>query len=127
MLQIKKVNQIEANDWDKLVQETYNKPYNFQQQEGCQSRGTREITVPSDSYDYENETVPEIINGEEMGVKFSAWLARDPKEWNGDKEDERFLDLFWERNFYPSVEMLINDLYSKGLLEEGDYQINIDW
>ena len=30
--------------------------------------------------DYENTSVPEVINGEEMGVSFAAWLARDPKE-----------------------------------------------
>lgn len=30
---------IEVSDWDNLVQETYGRPYNFQQQYGCQSRG----------------------------------------------------------------------------------------
>ena len=35
--------------------------------------------------------------------------------------------LFWERNFYPNVNMIANDLHSKGLLESGEYIIVIDW
>ena len=58
--------------------------------------------------------------------RFAAWLARDPTEWNGDK-NKRFLDLFWARNFYPHVEMVLNDLHAKGLVKAGDYVIEIDW
>ena len=36
-------------------------------------------------------------------------------------------ELWWERNFYPDVSMIINDLHSKGLLPAGDYSIDIDW
>ena len=28
---------------------------------------------------------------------------------------------------YPNLEMVVNDLYEKGLLEEGTYEIDIDW
>ena len=62
-----------------------------------------------------------------MGVSFKAWLARDPKEWNGDPNKKNCLELFWERNFYPSLESVANDLYEKGLLPAGNYAINIDW
>jgi hypothetical protein len=121
---------IDVQDWDDLVQKTYGKPYLFQQQNGCQPRGIYNLTI-SDSNRYNDddwpETVPEKINGEKMGVKFSAWLARDPKEWNGKKEDERFVDMFWERNFYPDIDMVANDLCKKGLIEPGEYVINIDW
>ena len=119
---------VDVQDFDNLVVETYGKPYSFQQQDGCKSRGVEYFTVPLvHPYDFENDTIPEVINGNEYGVSFKAWLARDPKEWNGDLEDERFLDLFWDRNFYPSIEVLANDLYSKGLIEAGEYVINIDW
>ncbi len=74
-----------------------------------------------------NDTVPEEINGDEMGVSFAAWLARDPKEWNGDPKDRSYLDMFWERNFYPDIQMVANDLHAKGLLPAGDYLIDIDW
>lgn len=120
---------IELQDWDNLVIETYNKPYSFQQQDGCKSRGTYDFELPNKwgIVDYENNTVPEVINGNDMGVSFKAWLERDPEEWNGKEDDKRFLDLFWDRNFYPDVSMIINDLYKKGLIEEGEYSINIDW
>ncbi len=37
------------------------------------------------------------------------------------------LELFWGRNFYPDVSMIIDDLYERGLLEAGDFSIDIDW
>jgi len=64
-----------------------------------------------------------------MGVSFKAWLERDPKQRlksEGDR-DSSSLQLWWDRNFYPNVDMIINDLYSKGLLEKGEYDIKIDW
>ena len=36
-------------------------------------------------------------------------------------------ELFWDRNFYPHVSMIIKDLENKGILKEGEYIINIDW
>lgn len=119
---------ISVQDFDQLVIDTYGKPYSFQQQDDCKERQRVKVTVPEEcSYEYENETVPEVINGEEMGVSFKAWLARDPKEWGGKSEDARFIDMFWERNFYPEVQMILNDLHQKGLIDTGSYTIDIDW
>ena len=115
-------------DWDNLVVETYGRPYSFQQQDGCKERGTFELTVPNDAvYDFENDSVPEVVNGNEMGVSFKAWLARDPKDASAFSDRESSNTLFWTRNFYPDVQMIANDLYEKGLIEAGDYVIDIDW
>lgn len=128
MLEFTTQKMVDVQDFDNLVVETYGKPYSFQQQDGCKSRGVEYFTVPLvQPYDFENDTIPEVINGNEYGVSFKAWLARGPKEWNGDPKDERSLHLFWNRNFYPSIEVLANDLYNKGLIEAGEYVINIDW
>lgn len=130
MIKINTLHTIDVDNFDQLVMDTYGRVYNFQQQDGCKSRGLEYITVPSDCPDdYENDTIPDEVNGEEQGVSFSAWLARDPKEWNGspDQNDQWCIDLFWARNFYPSVDMVINDLHAKGLLPAGEYAINIDW
>jgi len=130
MLKFSNRKVIKVQDWDKLVKETYGKPYTFQQQEGCQERGTFTLTV-SDSDDYDDsdmpEIVPEKINGDEMGVKFSAWLARDPKEWKNKEDGPHRVEMWWQRNFYPSIEMVANDLCKKGLIEPGEYDIKIDW
>jgi hypothetical protein len=149
MLKVKTKKIISVQDWDRLVEKTYERTYSFQQQDGCKGRGTEYITVPCKPYDYKNNSIPEIINGEEMGVSFKAWLERNPnsplncteqeakdchyywgsseadlKEWQEDKSNT---DIFYERNFYPHVSMIINDLHAKGLLEEGEYGIEIDW
>lgn len=130
MLKTKKVNVIDNSDWDDLVSETYGRPYCFQQQDGCKQRQHVSISVPVEHpEDYENDTVPEVVNHSEMGVSFKAWLERDPKQQlsSKDVQDSWSLGLWWERNFYPNVDMIINDLHSKGLLEAGDYEIDIDW
>jgi hypothetical protein len=109
---------IDVGDWDQLAIDTYGRPYSFQQQDGCKERQRVKITIPDDAYDYENDTIPEEINGNEMGVSFKAWLERKPSSAR---------DIFWERNFYPDVQIIANDLHRKGLIEAGDYTIDIDW
>jgi hypothetical protein len=129
MIAIRTVQMIDVSDWDDLVVETYGRPYSFQQQDGCKDRGTVELTVPDEGDDYDNDTVPETVNHDDMGVSFAAWLARDPKQklnaesWDSDSA----IDLWWTRNFYPNVQMVANDLHAKGLIPAGDYVINIDW
>ena len=121
---------IDEYDWNQLVIKTYGKPYAFQQQEGCMANNTFfEIDIPCEFTNDEDmhDSIPEDINGENMGVKFETWLARDPKQpVNGDNSGWG-INLFWERNFYPDIYTLANDLHKKGVLEGGSYIIKIDW
>lgn len=125
---IRDMKVIDSMDLDQLVRDTYGRPYNFQQQDGCQDRGYRRATVPEpDPLDFDQKTIPEVINEGDMGVSFAAWLARDPEAPVGDRSDDLALELFWERNFYPSQAMVLNDLHARGLLPAGEYMITIDW
>ena len=123
---IKQINTITVQNFDELVRSTYGRPYSFQQQDGCKGRGLVPISIPEYPEDYENDSVPEIVNHEDMGVSFSAWLARDPEQLLPSR-NKSSTELWWYRNFYPNVSMIINDLHSKGLLPAGDYSIDIDW
>lgn len=131
MLNIQLKNAIELQDWNSFVSEYYGKIYNFQQQDGCKDRGIFEFSVPYKyPEDFENDTIPEVVNGDGMGVSFKAWLERDVKQPLNSKDqwDRVYgLDLFWGRNFYPNISMIVNDLHEKGLLPAGEYLINIDW
>lgn len=135
MIKTKRIEQISVQDWDALVMETYGREYNFQQQDDCKFRGTFKFVVPIVSpEDYENDSVPEVVNHADMGVSFAAWLARDPKQpldGNGvdveETSDQWSIDLWWDRNFYPHVDMVIDDLHKRGLLPVGQYSIKIDW
>jgi hypothetical protein len=121
---------INVGDLDNLVVETYGKPYSFQQQDGCRDRETECITIPvKHPYDFENNSLEYEINGDEMGVSFSSWLNTTVEEINNQypEDYEGQNDLWWERNFYPNLDMIVNDLYEKGLIEAGDYLIEIDW
>lgn len=129
MIKVREEKVIDVGDWDNLVIETYGRPYSFQQQDGCKERQRVHITVPDGAYDFENDNVPEVVNHEEMGVSFAAWLARDPNQKLSSEKDQNSwsLALWWERNFYPDVQMVANDLHARGLLDAGDYTIDIDW
>lgn len=133
MIKTQTVNLVSDSDFDALVEETYGRPYVFQQQDCCKPRGTYTFSVPIGEYgpaDYENTTVEEKVNSREMGVSFAAWLARDPKQKlnSEDKWDrEHGLRMWWERNFYPHVDAVVDDLHKKGLIPAGDYVIEIDW
>ena len=119
---------ISASEWDALVVKTYGRPYCFQQQDGCKDRGVFRFTVPGDHRDDEmHDIIPEVVNHSTMGVKFKHWLERDPKQPLPDQEHDYQLNLWWHRNFYPDFQILANDIHSKGLLEAGDYTIDIDW
>lgn len=124
---MKKVIIIDVYEFDTLVQNTYGKPYSFRQQDDCKDRGLVYITVPCKEEDYDNDTILEEVNGEEMGVSFNAWLERDVNKPVGENYNKRSIETFWERNFYPDVSMIVNDLYKKELLNAGKYAIEIDW
>ena len=125
-MKIKTEQVIDVQEWDATVIETYGRPYSLQQQDGCRSRGVLRITVPEETDDTYPDTVPEIVNHAEMCVNFKAWLARDPKKPLADGTDYS-LDLWWERNFYPNLQVVANDLHARGLLKKGNYAIDIDW
>jgi len=129
-LKVSRVNLIELSDWNAFVEKVYDRPYNFQQQAGCRDRGSFSLTVPSgmaEEYDSWPDTVQEIVNHPEMGVNFAAWLARDPKQKLPEQEYNYELGLWWERNFYPAIWAVADDLYDKGYLDAGEYTIEIDW
>lgn len=124
MLKTKTKQIINMQDWDNFVQEIYGKPYRFQQQDGCKDRGTEHITVPvTNPYDHEDiseefDPTEEDPFGGWDGVSFKNWLEIDYIEGH---------DIDYQRNFYPHVDMVINDLYNKGLIKAGEYCIEIDW
>jgi hypothetical protein len=129
MLEYTKVNYIDSFEWDEFVRNVYNKPYIFQQQDGGRNRGSLGLTIPVNPIYIEeddmNDDIPEEINGEIMGVKFETWLKRDPKvPFKDGRED---IDIWFERNFYPDIYTLANDLYERELIESGQYLIDIDW
>lgn len=127
MVKAKNVKMVAVDDWDNLVSTTYKRPYNFQQQSGCQSRGSFYLTIPSEGEDDEmNDEIPEEINGEIMGVKFKKWLERDPN-LPVDGTTDYSVGLWWHRNFYPDIYTVANDLHKRGLIEAGEYLIKIDW
>lgn len=129
-LRINTVKTILARDWNSFVTEVYGRPYNFQQQDGCRHRGAYELSVHNE-YDpefdagYDRDTIKEDVNTTEMCVSLKGWLARNPEQPLPDQRDNYELKLWWERNFYPDVEVLAQDLYHRNLLPAGEYLILI--
>jgi len=127
-LKYKTVKFVELRHWNEFVEQVYGRPYNLQQQDGCLPRGTISFTVPDGDCGHENDTIDEFLS-DEGGVSLAGWLARDPTQFIPTvKSDEEWrTKMWWERNFYPMLEEVATDMYTKGLLEQGEYVINIDW
>lgn len=144
-LQTRKVTYLDDNAWDEFVTEVYGKPYCLQQQNGCYPNGTtksftvdpKEVGVPANpdywvnprDYCFELKSLYELSNSgrKARGVGIDAWLARDPKEPLPGQEYDHDLKFFWQRNFYPEFDDVVTDLIAKGLLEPGEYIIDISW
>jgi len=126
----KTIIDISVHEFDELVRKTYGKKYyGFQQQDGCKERQVFRITVPvAEPNDYSKDDTKLVldkmrINSEYMGVDFETWVNRIDAFYFKDSDDS----LWWYRNFYPHVDMILNDLHSKGIIEAGEYHIDIDW
>ena len=118
---VKTIKVIDYLDWDRLVQETYNKDYCIQQQEGCMVKGLIKLQVSKTPSDFDTDRTR--LKFGEMGVNFNTWLETEfGKTPNLINEV-----IYWKRNFYPLLEILASDLCKKGLIDEGEYFINIDW
>jgi hypothetical protein len=127
-LEIRTIQTIAESDFSRLVREVYGRPYSYQQQDGCKGRGVENFTVPIKyPYDFENDVVIEEVNSSEEGVSFKAWLERDPDLLIEQLTRPYITELWWARNFYPSFDMVVNDLHSKGYIPAGEYQLVIDW
>lgn len=124
---------VEAADWDRFVSAVYGRRYRLQQQDGCRPKGVERITVPEPDYDDNDahDQVPEIVNHEKRGVRLDKWLERDPKQplsrGGVERTEQWAIDIWWDRNFYPELAAVANDLHAKGLLPAGEYTIIIDW
>jgi hypothetical protein len=128
MLKFETTRYVRVDDFNRLVVETYGRPYILEQRDGCEPKFLFFAIIPSDGdeFDYPNESIPEKIDCEEEGVSFEAWLKRDPKQWKGPRREKKFLKKFWEEKFFPDAQMLFNDLNAKGLIESGNYIIDLD-
>lgn len=123
MLKVKKTTVINCSDWDKFVESVYSIPYCLQQQNGCMDRQSIHLTVP-DKFEAEVNVSP----GENhFPVSLEVWKSRDPTQKIKDQEYDWQLQLWYHRNFFPDLQEVANDLYNRGLLEKGEYLIEIDW
>jgi hypothetical protein len=129
MIKINTINVIDVHDWNALVRRIYDKPYNLQQQDGCYNNGDLydiEVDLNNKLDDVFEIDIPKEVNGDIQGVNFETWLKTDPLTHTPDWIQWR-IDLFWERNFYPDINILAQDLCRKGHINEGSYSIKIWW
>ena len=84
--------------------------------------------VPDFAKDFKSDEVPENLDKKDQtGVSFKAWLNRDPKMKLEKQKYDFELGMWWERNFYPNLQILANDLYKKGVIEADNYTINANY
>lgn len=97
--------------FSKYVSELYGRPYNLQQQGDMLAQESAVALV-----------VPELEDWNE-DPSLEEWLAATPPVSAADYIDT----MRWERQFYPSLEAVANDLHARGLLDAGRYIIHVSW
>lgn len=115
--QVTLIWEIEFSD---LVRKIYGRPYQFQQQGDMMGQDTiYRFSVPATPLGDHWQAVP-----------FQQWLDADPPTpaTDGGFDRDRFSEeLRWDREFYPEVEDVINDLHRRGLIDEGEYAMHVWW
>lgn len=117
---------IEYTDWNNFIQSVYNKPYDLLQQVDSESTIIT-MSVPGNVDNTKiNKDIPENIDENELRcVELETWLNKDPQEENPNFKYKSHQTHWWKRYFYPDIQAIANDLYEKGLLEEGNYTIYV--
>lgn len=119
-LRCRVITMIESIAWNEFITAVYGRRYDYQQQDGCRSRGTVDFTASTEGkiWGFDDATPEELMEHRyNMGVSLKSWLGTDPKD----------LTIDWECHFYPSLDELAQDLCKRGLLPAGSYTLNIDW
>lgn len=126
-LEYQNLRVIENYKWSEFISSVYNLPYNYQQQNECQNTNF-EFNIPNDleEEDLGSDSIPYEVNGKDECVKFDVWVNSKLEDISKNFEYESDAVIFYNRNFYPSIFQILNDLYNRGLIEEGDYLIRID-
>lgn len=100
------------SDFSRYVTEHYGRPYNLQQQGDMLAQ---EASV--------RFTVPSPYAEDDMPVSLADWIAATPPTDPSDYREK----MRWERDYYPNLETVANDLHTKGLLDAGDYIMYAWW
>jgi hypothetical protein len=120
-MRIKSVKLIDETEFSQLVREAYGRPYRLQQQDHCMGQNEIElITIPDEGIDIDDPQ------------RFEEWRDAEAPESRGVDQfgDMRWdweVELHWEREFYPPLQELVNDMYERSLLPQGDYAIRAYW
>lgn len=102
--------------FSKYVSELYGRPYQLQQQGDMLAQESSVALIVPEPEDWnENPSLAE-------------WLAATPPEEQGLGLSELLNEeMRWERQYYPSLEAVGNDLHARGLLDVGYYIIHVSW
>ncbi len=134
---------IHETEFSKLVEETYGRPYQLQQQEPMMGQNeVRHVVVPStNTFNGQNDPTFEqwlkrSVNEpvpDPTGEMWEKFYAENPDQGTYTPRDDARLpgglthELWWTRDFYPPLEEVLNDLHRRGLIAEGEYHIEAWW
>ena len=122
---------VDSFEWDRFVKQVYDRPYTFQQQDGCRQRGVSYFTATPGQYEFVEHMEPVPTGPIEgirscFGVSLEEWVGRSP-EAAFDPDRPNRTGTYWERNYYPPIDELASDLCEKGLIAPGRYVLLVDW
>jgi hypothetical protein len=110
---------LKAQQWDKLVQNTYGKPYRLYAQVPYSKAYHWQWFYPGSIKPDESYLSTDIIDEYDnwWGVQFDAWVAK-PNTGQGDN--------YWHSKCYPTLAAVAHDLLQKGLISEQGHFIYLE-
>ena len=109
---------LHESEFSDLVRQTFERPYSLQQQGDMHSQESFvRFDVPADREEEEHW----------QAVSMEEWLAATPPDPE-DRSMEAFTDrLRWDREFYPQLDSVANELHARGQLDAGTYVLHVWW
>ena len=106
---------LHESEFSNLVRQTFERPYSLQQQGDMHSQESFiRFDVPAE-LEWEHEP------------SLETWLATTPP----DPEDHSMAAftnrLRWDREFYPDLQDIANELHARGQLDAGTYVLHVWW
>ena len=137
MISIKSWQVIDEQEFSEMVSELYGRPYSLQQAEELGQDSIRQVDSEDEVSEEEQQAFEawrdrELNNVPNSRYEFYKELhERDPATYPllpaTLSEGEIGWDTWWEREFSPPLQPLINDLCERGKLPRGRYRMHVQW
>ena len=113
-MNIKEVKLIWEHELNELITATYGRPYNYGRWQEMGQDTMTQVTVPEEADEPWEGGPPSL----------EEWLAGEPP---ATLTDAWRIEQWWQTEYCPELQVVVNDLHARGLMPAGDYVMHVWW